>query len=486
MRGLLGGVVLVAGLAGLGFWAKDHQAPRIESRIAAAASAAILPTTHEVTTRVSGRDIAVTGTADTEAERDRILTALDAVPGRRRVSDGLSVLPTAHPFMLSLSKEAGKIDLGASGNVPTEAARADLAARIGGDASQLTLASGAPKDWPELARAAIDALGSLNFGQAVLTDDKVKIVGQAQTPAEAGAARAALANLPDGTASAELSLVDDGTPIVWQLSYTPATGARLTGKLPRGLDGKQIAAALGLATLKDEAQHAHVGPEVGIGGLPALGPWLPVLESLTVTGAPDRLQIIAGLGTGSDLDLTGQAMAEDLAATGARDARLRIELHPEDGMDGTHRRNAATGVEEVLSQGYWLPYTSFAPTLATCAAASDKALAAGGIAFLMGSDRFEVHARPAIDRLAAALLPCTRGTGFKALIGSHSDAAGDPQLMLGLSQRRATALRLALIARGVPGPQLRALGYGASRPIASEDSEAGKAANRRLTVEWSG
>ncbi len=485
MRSLLGIVVLIAGVAGLGLWGRSHQAHQIERTISTAATAAAAGAVHGVTTRVSGRDITVTGLADTEAEKQTILAALNAVEGRRVVNDLLTVLPVASPYTLSLSKEAGKSDLGASGNVPTEAARAELAASLGGDASALVLASGAPAGWIDLAKAAVAALGPLNFGQAVVTDDALKIVGQAQTPVEAEAARAALAGLPEGAATAELSLVDDGKPAIWTLDYAAAHGAVVTGKLPRGLDVPAIAAALGLRSATDEAQHAQIGPEAGVGPLAALLRWLPDLESLRATVTPEGTEIVAGVGAGADLDLIGQGIAADLAATGASNVAFRLEQVAAEGADGTHRTNAATGEEEMLSGGYWLPVLRIAPSVEACRQAADDILARQTINFLSGSDRLDATARGVISRLASVVLPCTRDGGLKALVGGHTDSTGDAGLNLGLSQRRATAVRLALVARGIPGPALRAQGYGDSRPIAPNDTEEGKAANRRTTIEWS-
>jgi len=50
----------------------------------------------------------------------------------------------------------------------------------------------------------------------------------------------------------------------------------------------------------------------------------------------------------------------------------------------------------------------------------------------------------------------------------------------GLGEARAAAVRDALIARGVPAERLRAQGLGAARPIADNQTESGRARNRRI------
>ncbi len=67
----------------------------------------------------------------------------------------------------------------------------------------------------------------------------------------------------------------------------------------------------------------------------------------------------------------------------------------------------------------------------------------------------------------------------------HTDSSGDAAANVGLSQKRAIAVRLALITRGVPQAMLRAQGYGAAQPIADNTTDEGKALNRRTTITWS-
>lgn len=70
-------------------------------------------------------------------------------------------------------------------------------------------------------------------------------------------------------------------------------------------------------------------------------------------------------------------------------------------------------------------------------------------------------------------------TGLKVEIGGHTDDVGLDADNLSLSKRRADAVRNHLISQGVPAHHLTARGYGESRPRATNDTEAGRARNRR-------
>lgn len=88
---------------------------------------------------------------------------------------------------------------------------------------------------------------------------------------------------------------------------------------------------------------------------------------------------------------------------------------------------------------------------------------------------------PEIEKLAAFLIEHPELNDV--VIEGHTDDRGSDQMNQGLSQRRAQSVVTALTTRyGIDKLRLRAMGYGESRPIATNDSEAGRQINRRVVA----
>lgn len=67
-------------------------------------------------------------------------------------------------------------------------------------------------------------------------------------------------------------------------------------------------------------------------------------------------------------------------------------------------------------------------------------------------------------------------------VAGHTDSTGSDQYNQQLSQRRASAVANYLASHGVVNQRLLTVGAGESHPVASNDSEAGRAQNRRVEM----
>jgi OOP family OmpA-OmpF porin len=117
------------------------------------------------------------------------------------------------------------------------------------------------------------------------------------------------------------------------------------------------------------------------------------------------------------------------------------------------------------------------PTPEECVADVNTILSARKITFAPGSAEIEGDALETLDTIATAMKDCT---DVPMEIGAHSDSQGGEEMNLTLSQSRADSVLNGLLARRVLTSNLRAVGYGESRPIADNDTEEGREANRRI------
>jgi outer membrane protein OmpA-like peptidoglycan-associated protein len=103
-----------------------------------------------------------------------------------------------------------------------------------------------------------------------------------------------------------------------------------------------------------------------------------------------------------------------------------------------------------------------------------------GIYFDFASDKIKPESEPVLREIADAL---NHNTAWKLRVEGHTDNIGGDQYNLELSQRRAEAVKLALVTRyHIAATRLTPQGFGATRPKEPNDTLAGRARNRRVEL----
>jgi OOP family OmpA-OmpF porin len=107
---------------------------------------------------------------------------------------------------------------------------------------------------------------------------------------------------------------------------------------------------------------------------------------------------------------------------------------------------------------------------------------ASKIYFETNSDKLKLISNSQLDDLAQIL---KRYEGVNLTIEGHTDSDGDDAYNQSLSQKRTNSVKNYLISKGVSEDRLTAIGYGETRPVATNKTAAGKAKNRRVELKTS-
>jgi OOP family OmpA-OmpF porin len=439
------------------FWAIaawTNTAP-VEFDLAARATAALKDILLDKTSiSVEGRDVSFAAEAFSEDGRRGAVAAVAAVPGVRLVNDETRLVPEAKPFVWSAERDVVKVTLG--GDAPLPASKAKLVeaahAALGGIevADQMNLARGAPARFDEAALLLIDQIGKLKDGKIALSDTRVTLSGMARELGGREAIAAALTGLPEGFTVAANDI--EAPPYIFQAYKDPvALTLTLSGYVPDNNVHAALVTAAGRRFFDEKVVDnlkASVGAPQGFASavVPALG-------------ALSRLSTGTLVVSDREVKLSGDALYDAAAP------QIRADL-PKD-----------------LPQGFQVKADisvrpASAPVDATvCQQLFTDLLGKGKIHFSAGRASIDPDSAGLLDRLIETALRCPTAN---IEVAGHTDSDGEDAANQALSEKRAQAVADYLVKAGLPANRFTAVGYGSAQPIASNDTEDGKAQNRRI------
>ena len=381
--------------------------------------------------------------------------------------------PVASPYLLSASVAGNTLEL--KGYAPSSQAVAAIgaaaAARFPGltVVNKLLVAQGAPNgDYVAAATFALGAISGLEDGKASLSDGRLSISGQARQSGGAEALAALLANPPAGLSVGNASIVPaPARPYLFVITKTEA-GLKLSGFVPDLAARDALEAAVAGAV--DET-HLASGQPVGV-------------DFLAV--ARFALAELAGLKTGEarleDAAFSLKGAASDANAAAAAEAALSalpkgIALASASIEKPVPPPAALASLEDIAGAAKAEAEGKPDLDVPNCDAGFKEELAAENIRFESGKATISRESYKLIVKLAGVALRCQVQ---QIEIGGHTDSQGDDALNEKLSEARAQAVAEVLGRAGVPADRIVPVGYGAKRPIASNDNEEGRAKNRRI------
>jgi outer membrane protein OmpA-like peptidoglycan-associated protein len=217
----------------------------------------------------------------------------------------------------------------------------------------------------------------------------------------------------------------------------------------------------------------------------------PVSLQGTVPADPMRrfLAVITGTEPSDALQIGGNLPADFIPNAEAGTRALMLLADGEFGLDGSKwvfagraeteadQQAVLTALAAVPTLDQWETDVTLLPPLLICQQKVGAFQTRNAILFESGSAKIAAASDAAIDELAGYLALCPEAT---VNVEGHTDADGDADANLALSVSRAEAVVDALMTRGVSPERLYAVGYGESLPVASNETRAGKQANRRI------
>lgn len=422
--------------------------------------------------------------------------------------------PVVTPFTWSATKaEDGAVAL--SGYVPTEPLRAALAGLAGSGAADRTLVgSGEPSGFEADSQAGLAALLRLKSGELRYDGTHWSISGQPEQAADAEAVKVAIAGMSNGGSGWTQALAD---PLV--VAPEPAAPEVAVAE-PAEVEAPAVEPAVETAVAPTEAPDApaEAPAETVETDVAALTPApetkvVPpaarnfVFDGSKVLGGPvtfdgavpadamRKFLAVITKGEPSETLKIDDGLPEDFIPNAEAGSRaLALLADGEFGLDGGQwvftgraeseaQRNAALAeLAAAPEAGKWQTDVTLLPPLLVCKDKVGAFATRNAILFQSGSAKIAVDSLPAIDELAGYLALCAEAS---VEVEGHTDADGDDAANLALSVSRAEAVVDALIERGVSADRLYAIGYGESLPIASNETRAGKQANRRIAFNLS-
>ncbi|HET7889598.1 MAG TPA: OmpA family protein [Bradyrhizobium sp.] len=459
MRGLIRwsskwwpGTIPLAAIWALAAWVNTTP---LETELAGRSTAAlkdILLDKSKIT--VSGRDVTLAADAFSEDGRRNAVAAIAAVPGVRLVNDETRLIPEAKPFVWAAERDVVRVTLTGSSPLPAtkskllEAARADLGGVEVVD--QTSLSRGAPPRFDEAALLLLGQVARLKDGKISISDNKISLSGMARELGGREAIAAALKNLPAGFSVASNEI--KAPPYIFQANKDPvASTVTLTGYVPDNNARTAIVAAAGRKFFSEKVVDnlkTSLGAPSGFSNavVPALG-------------ALSRLSTGTLVVTDREVKLSGDALYD--AAAGQLRANL-IKDFPQG-----WQLKADLSVKPAA-----------APVDATvCQQLFSEVLSKGSIRFESGRSNIDADSAGLLDHLIEIALRCPANN---IEVAGHTDTDGDGPANQALSEKRAQAVVDYLVRAGLPASRFSAVGYGSTQPIAANDSDEGKARNRRI------
>ncbi|WP_293576233.1 OmpA family protein [Phaeobacter sp.] len=416
---------------------------------------------------VEAQQVTITAIADSVADKERLEARLNrmAPVGLRLSLDIAAPRPVITPFTLrySLDDTGGRFDACSAESERSRDRILQAAREAGFDGTvDCVIGMGVPSpNWARASELGLAALAELGGGSMTLSNADMTLVATEATPPTrfdrvVGELESALprvfavhAILPEPETVASTDLAE------FSATLSPEGQIQLRGRVSDD-SMRDIATSYAKARFGSAAVHSATRvvddlpgdwPLRVLAGLEALS----FLERGALSVTTDRLQLRGmSYNEGAPSEIA-KLLSAKLGETKTYDLDITYEKPPEPEDKSMSPEQCELELAEVQS----VAKITFEPGSATVAADSQDIL----------------------DQIADILARCD---GVRLEIQGHTDSQGREEMNQNLSQARAQSVMNELRSRRIVTSSFSVKGYGETKPIASNDTEEGREANRRI------
>ncbi len=415
---------------------------------------------------VSAGRVEITAISDSARDKTRLEQRLTrAAPPGLRLSLNISApRPVITPFTLRFVKDAqgGRFDACSADSTRAEAQIIEAATEAGlTGPARCVVGLGVPTPrWGDAVVAGIGAVASLGAGSVTFSDADITLlaaegIDQQHFDRVVGELEATLPEVFALYAKLPETVDPDVGPPEFTATLSPEGQVQLRGRLS---DASLRRVADSYAKSRFGSENVYTAARI-VEGLPTDWPTrvLSALEALSnLSNGVVRV-------TPSIVSISGASSEEGASA------RIATLLADKLGEAEIYEIN-------VLYRKKVEPIVAL-PTPEECEAQIGEILQENKIAFEPGSATINTSALGTMDEIAEVLRDCG---ALRLEIQGHTDSQGREEMNLNLSQARAQSVLNELRARRVRTVNFVAQGYGEAEPVADNETDAGREANRRI------
>ena len=386
--------------------------------------------------------------------------------------------PIPSPYTISATKaKDGTIVL--NGYVPNEEAHqkivADTKALFGDDkvTDNLKVSKGAPTAWLETSELALNKLKDVDYGEFNISDSDFTFKGYIGSDK---AKKELLSEFDSKLSSAYKGSYNIDAPAPIPSPYTiSATKAKdgsivLNGYVPNEEVHQKIVADA-KALFGDDRVTDNLKVSKG-----APTAWLETSE----LGLNKLKDVDYGEFNISDSDFTFKGYI------GSDEAKKELLSELNSSLDSNYKGSYLIDAPEVKIEEPTVEENTTATVesqITNCKSQIDNLLSKEKIHFEYNKATIKQDSYDLLANLVDIINKCPDAT---VTIEGHTDSDGSAKYNKQLSQKRADAVKAYLENKGVAKERLKAVGYGESKPIASNATKEGKSKNRRIEFKFEG